>query len=73
MDTINNIFIIVLIIIIAFVYISFMVLIIFNKIRKAKIDRDDYGKVKTFYNDILKKNHPGYINEYYAAVDYFET
>lgn len=60
-------------IIIAFVFILFMVLIIFNKIRKTKIDPDDYDKVKTFYNGILKKNHPGYINEYYAAVDYFET
>ena len=28
---------------------------IFNKIRKVKIERDDYDKVKTFYNDILKK------------------
>lgn len=61
------------IIIIAFVFIALIISIIFNKIRKVKIERDDYDKVKIFYNDILKKNHPGYINEYYAAVDYFET
>ena len=73
LDTINNIFIMALIIIITFAFIALIISIIFNKIRKAKIDRDDYGKVKTFYNDILKKSHPGYINGYYAAVDYFET
>ena len=62
-----------LIIITTCAFIVFIISTIFNKIRKAKIERDDYDKVKTFYNDILKKNHPGYINEYYAAVDYFET
>lgn len=62
-----------LIIITVCAFIVFIISIIFNKIRKTKIDRDDYDKVKTFYNDILKKNHPGYINGYYAAVDYFET
>lgn len=73
MDAIDNIFIMALILIIAFVFIVFTISIIFNKVRKTKIDRDDYDKVKTFYNDILKKNHPGYINGYYAAIDYFET
>ena len=62
-----------LIIITVCAFIVFIISIIFNKIRKTKIDRDDYDKVKAFYNDILKKNHPGYINGYYAAVDYFET
>ena len=68
LDTIDNIFIMAGIIIIAFVFITLIISIIFNKIRKVKIERDDYDKVKTFYNDILKKNHPGYINGYYAAV-----
>ena len=73
MNVIDNIFIMALIIITVCAFIVFIISIIFNKIRKTKIDRDDYDKVKTFYNDILKKNHPGYINGYYAAVDYFET
>lgn len=73
MNAIDNIFIMALIIITTCAFIVFIISTIFNKIRKAKIERDDYDKVKTFYNDILKKNHPGYINEYYAAVDYFET
>lgn len=72
-NVIDNIFIMALIIITVCAFIVFIISIIFNKIRKTKIDRDDYDKVKTFYNDILKKNHPGYINGYYAAVDYFET
>lgn len=73
MNAIDNIFIMALIIITTCAFIVFIISTIFNKIRKAKIERDDYDKVKTFYNDILKKNHPGYINEYYVAVDYFET
>lgn len=73
MNVIDNIFIMALIIITVCAFIVFIISIIFNKIRKTKIDRDDYDKVKTFYNDILKKNHPGYINGYYAAVDCFET
>lgn len=73
MNAIDNIFIMALIIITTCAFIVFIISTIFNKIRKAKIERDDYDKVKTFYNDILKKNHLGYINEYYAAVDYFET
>lgn len=73
MNVIDNIFIMALIIITACAFIVFIISIIFNKIRKTKIGRDDYDKVKSFYNDILKKNHPGYINGYYAAVDYFET
>lgn len=73
MNAIDNIFIMALIIITTCAFIVFIISTIFNKIRKAKIERDDYDKVKTFYNDILKKNHPGYINEYYTAVDYFET
>lgn len=56
MDTIDNIFIMAGIIIIAFVFIALIISIIFNKIRKVKIERDDYDKVKTFYNDTLKKS-----------------
>ena len=54
------------IIILAFYFIS-------NKKRKIKITRDDYEKVKIFYETKLKNNHYGYNHDCYAAVDYLET
>ena len=54
------------IIILAFYFIS-------NKKRKIKITRDDYEKVKIFYETKLKNNHYGYNHDWYAAVDYLET
>lgn len=44
-----------------------------NKKRKIKIARDDYEKVKTFYEHILNNNHLSYSRDCYAAVDYLET
>ena len=54
------------IIILTFYFIS-------NKKRKIKITRDDYEKVKIFYETKLKNNHYGYNHDCYAAVDYLET
>lgn len=54
------------IIILAFWYIS-------NKKRIKKITRDDYEKVKIFYETKLKNNYYGYNHDCYATVDYLET
>ena len=70
MDYVFAIFSLVLIIfgiiILAFWFIS-------NKKRKIKITRDDYEKVKIFYETKLKNNLYGYNHDCYAAVDYLET
>lgn len=81
----NNYDIIMLVIIMDYVFAIFsLVLIIFgiiilafwfisNKKRKIKIARNDYEKVKIFYENILKNNRPSYSHDCYAAVDYLET
>ena len=73
MDILNSIFAIVSIIVITFGLVIFVWWIIFNRLRKAKINTNDYEKVKSFYENILKKNHPGYNHNCYSAVDFLET
>lgn len=72
-DIMDNIFAVVSIIVIVIVLIVFAWWIISNKIRKSKIDNNDYDKVKIFYDNVLKKNHPGYNHDCYSAVDFLET
>lgn len=73
MDIFNNIFAIVSIILIALGLIIFVWWVIPNRLRKAKINTNDYDKVKLFYENILKKNHPGYDHNCYSTVDFLET
>ena len=72
-DIMDNIIAIVPIIVIAIGLIIFTWWVISNRLRKAKINTNDYEKVKLFYENILKMNHPDYDHNCYYAVDFLET
>ena len=73
MDIINDLVVIISILAIALGLIILVWWLASCKIRKTKINNIDYKNVKEFYNNKLKKNHPNYDHNCYAAADYLET